>query len=222
MIVAIDGPAGSGKSTVSKLLAEQLGLLYIDTGAMYRALTLKALRENIDLKDEEALVALARSADITLRYDRVKGARVELDGQDVSEAIRTPELTARVWYVAQIPRVRAVMVLFQRTLASQATQGVVLEGRDIGTVVFPDADFKFYLDADFDVRVQRRYQELACKKKTLSVDEVKKDLETRDHKDMTRKVGALKKTPQTITVDTTNMSIDEVVRALARCIQKAR
>jgi cytidylate kinase len=213
MIIAIDGPAGSGKSTVSKRLARTLGLLYIDTGAMYRALTLKALRRTCDLTDEQALARLARETHITLD-DAATGMRVLLDGEDVSGLIRTQELTAKVWHVAQVAAVRERMVALQRELALNNKKGVVLEGRDIGTVVFPDADFKFYLDASFETRAERRHKELREKSQVAKIEEVQHDLRERDRRDMTRKVGPLKKTAETISVDTTAMSIDEVVAAL--------
>ncbi|MBI5124009.1 MAG: (d)CMP kinase, partial [Candidatus Omnitrophica bacterium] len=143
MVIAIDGPAGSGKSTISKIIAKKKGLLYLDTGAMYRALTLKAIRENLNLEDEKALISLAKSTKIEL--EDAGGLHVFLDGKDVSAEIRAPEVTAKVKYIARVPGVRHEMVTLQRSIGAKA--GAVLEGRDIGTIVFPDADYKFYLDA---------------------------------------------------------------------------
>ncbi len=211
MIVAIDGPAGSGKSTVSKMVAARLGLLYLDTGAMYRALTLKAMRGRIGLKDEEALVRLAGSTKIDLEHD---GGRLKilLDGEDVTGLIRTPELTNNVKYVARVPGVRKEMVGLQRLIGEKS--GAVLEGRDIGTVVFPDADYKFYLDADVHERSRRRYKELVDAGVKVELDDIEKDVLSRDESDMNRPVGALRKADDAILIDTTDLSIDGVVEKL--------
>ena len=207
-IVAIDGPAGAGKSTVSKSVAKKLGYLYIDTGAMYRALTLKAMRNGIDLKNEAALAKLAKATGIDLKEE--SGAlKVYLDGEDVAGLIRTPELTGNVKYIARVPGVRAQMVMLQRAIGER--HGAALEGRDIGTVVFPDADYKFYLDADPDERARRRYKELIASGAAVDLADIKKDVVMRDESDMNRSVGALKKAPDAILVDTTRLSIDEVV-----------
>ncbi len=208
LVIAIDGPAGSGKSTVSKKVASKLGLMYIDTGAMYRALTLKAVRENIGLEDESSLIRLASSTKIDLKE---KGGvlKVILDGEDVSSLIRTPELTNKVKYIARVPGVRAEMVRLQRSIGER--HGAALEGRDIGTVVFPDADYKFYLDADVDERARRRYKELRELGQNVTLEDIKKDVVRRDSSDMTRSVGALKKAPDAIFIDTTRLSVDGVV-----------
>ena len=216
-IIAIDGPAGSGKSTVAKLLAQKLGFLYIDTGAMYRALTLKAMRQKMDLEDEGSLIALAGSAKIDLR-DEGAGLKVYLDGEDVSDLIRTQELTNNVKYVARVPGVRSRMVELQRELGKR--HDAVLEGRDIGTVVFPDAKYKFYLDADIKERVKRRHKDLVALGQRVSLDNVEKDVLTRDESDMKRSVGALKKAHDGIAVDTTFLTIDEVVESLNSHIAK--
>lgn len=211
MIIAIDGPAGSGKSTVSKLVAKALKIVYIDTGAMYRALTLKAMRNGVDLKDEEALKKLAKSTNIDLK--EVSGyLKVYLDGEDVAGLIRTPELTGNVQYIARVPGVRAQMVRLQRSIGQR--HGAALEGRDIGTVVFPDADYKFYLDADPGERARRRHKELIEAGQAVDLADVKKDVITRDESDMNRSVGALKKAPDAILVDTTKLSINEVVKEI--------
>ncbi|MDP3790660.1 MAG: (d)CMP kinase [Candidatus Omnitrophota bacterium] len=210
LIIAIDGPAGSGKSTVSKLVAKKLCLLYIDTGAMYRALTLKAMNKRVNLEDEKALTDLAKSTKIELKY--AGSLHVILDGEDVSGPIRTPEVTANVKYIARTPGVRHEMVKLQRALGEN--QGGVLEGRDIGTVVFPDADYKFYLDASPQVRAKRRLKDLLAIGKKSIVEDVKKDIIARDESDMNRDVGALKIAPGAIVVDTTNLSIDQVVETL--------
>lgn len=216
IIIAIDGPAGSGKSTVSKLVAKKLDLLYIDTGAMYRALTLKAMREKLSLEDEDALVKLAHSTRIDLEPG--SSLKVMLDGEDVAHLIRTPELTNNVKYIARVPGVREEMVRLQRSIGQR--RGAVLEGRDIGTVVFPNADYKFYLDADTEERANRRFKELAEGGASVTLDDIKKDVQARDESDMNRSVGALKKAKDAIAIDTTDLSIDGVVEKLLSYINK--
>lgn len=211
MVIAIDGPAGSGKSTVSRILAENLNLIYIDTGAMYRALTLKAMRKGLDLTDEDNLTELAHSTHVDLKEHNGR-LEVILDGEDVSGLIRTPELTNNVRFIARVPGVRKEMVRLQRAIGRRG--GAVLEGRDIGTVVFPDADYKFYLDADVDERARRRHKELVESGQEIGLETIKKDVEARDESDMKRSVGALKAAFNAIVVDTTNLSIDEVAEKL--------
>lgn len=206
-VVAIDGPAGSGKSTVSKLVAKRLGLLYIDTGAMYRSLTLKAMKVGADLEDADALTRLAQATKIELK-DGTK-LRVYLDGEDVSDAIRTVEVTNSIRFVAKVPGVRHEMVKLQREIGHKAS--AVLEGRDIGTVVFPDARYKFYLDADVEERAKRRQQDLVAAGKNMPLDILIKDVKERDASDFNRKVGPLKKADDAIVIDTTKLSIDQVV-----------
>lgn len=208
IVIAIDGPAGSGKSTVSKLIARRLGLLYIDTGAMYRALTLKAMRIGADLEDEGGLVELARSTDVDLRHEGGNDA-VMLDGEDVSGLIRTAELTSKVKYIARVPGVRSEMVRMQRHMGEKS--GAVMEGRDITTVVFPDADYKFYLDADPEVRALRRFKELKESGSPVTLKEINNDVIARDESDMKRSVGALKVADDAIVIDTTDLSINGVV-----------
>ena len=211
LVIAIDGPAGSGKSTVSKKVAKSLGLLYVDTGAMYRALTLKAMRKKMDMENAGDLTKLARSTNISLSYGKA-GLKVFLDGEDVSGPIRTPLLTANVKYVARVPEVRREMVKMQRAIGESL--GAVLEGRDIGTVVFPDADYKFYLDADADERARRRHKELLKLGIDVTLEDVKKDVFSRDESDMKREVGALKKAPDAIFIDTTNVSVEGAVKKI--------
>ena len=216
LIIAIDGPAGSGKSTVSKRVAKALGILYIDTGAMYRALTLKAMREGVDLENEAALTKLARSTKIDLE-EADGNLKVFLDSEDVAALIRTPELTANIKYIARVPGVRHEMVKLQRSIGNKS--GAVLEGRDIGTVVFPDADYKFYLDASVDERARRRHKELGELGQTASVDEIKKEIVIRDESDMKRSVGALSKASDAIMIDTTGLEIDEVAENILSYIE---
>lgn len=213
LIIAIDGPAGSGKSTVSKLVAGRLGLLYLDTGAMYRALTLKAMAENLDLEDEGGLVRLAKGTGIELKTSpRLKKTKVLLDGKDVTSQIRTPELTDNIKYIAKVPGVRKCMVKMQRAIA--AKKGAVLEGRDTTTVVFPNAPYKFYLDAGIKERAKRRFKELRGLGIKASLKDVEKDARMRDHSDKTRKVAPLKKAKDAIYIDTTRLSINGVVNAI--------
>ncbi len=216
-IIAIDGPAGSGKSTVAKIIARRLGLLYIDTGAMYRALTLKAMRQKIGFKDERSLIRLAESSRIDLK--EAGGAlKVYIDDEDVSGLIRTSELTNNVKYIARIPGVRKRMVELQRGIGRAA--GAVLEGRDIGTVVFPDARFKFYLDADLRERAKRRHKDLISLGQEISAEEVECDVSARDSSDMKRSVGALKKAADAILIDTTALTINEVVEKVISYITR--
>jgi len=218
-IIAIDGPAGSGKSTIAKLLAKRIGYHYIDTGAMYRALTLKAIDQGITLTKEDELCALAENTEIDIINDPDGKLKVMLDGKDVASLIRTPELTNNVAHIARVEGVREKMKQRQHEIAG--LRSCVFEGRDIGTVVFPEAKCKFYLDADFTERVNRRYGELKERSADLSSDEVSKDLKIRDHKDMSREIAPLKRAEDAIYIDTTNMSIDEVVEKLAGYIESS-
>jgi cytidylate kinase len=218
MIIAVDGPAGAGKSTVSKILAQKLGFLYIDTGAMYRALTLKALEENIDLKDEQQVVSLAGLASIDLINNPDNSLKVLLDGKDVSHQIRQSRITKTVSDIAKIKGVREKMLELQRKLGLR--HDAVLDGRDIGTVVFPNADRKFYIDADFKERVRRRYNELKAMGEDVTWEDIDKDLRNRDTIDSTREVAPLKKADDAIYIDTTQMSIEEVADELLQEIKK--
>jgi cytidylate kinase len=217
-IIAIDGPAGSGKSTVARLLARELKYSYIDTGAMYRALTLKAQRLKISLEDENALTKLAKDAEIDVIDDSKSGVKVILDGEDVSSLIRTPELTNKVSYIAKARGVRSRMKQTQRKIAERGK--CVYEGRDIGTVVFPHAKYKFYLDADFNERSKRRYQEWTAKGHKVSYKVISDDLKLRDDKDMNRKIAPLKKADDAIYLDTTYLSIKQVVNRLKKYIKQ--
>ncbi len=220
LIIAIDGPAGSGKSTAAKEVAKKLGLTYVDTGAMYRALTLKALKRDMDLTDSNALISLAKETEIRLETNRNFKLTVKLDGEDVSEEIRTPFVTNSVKYVACISRVRREMVHLQRKAVLE--KGAVLEGRDIGTVVFPDANVKIYLDASIDERVCRRYKELAVKKRGITIEEVKKDVAVRDKSDEERSVGPLKKADDAVFIDTTKLTIPQVVDRILGEVERVK
>ncbi|MFC1674662.1 (d)CMP kinase [Candidatus Omnitrophota bacterium] len=209
MIVAIDGPAGAGKSTVAKRVAEKLNYLYIDTGAMYRALTLKAIEEKIEIFDTNALIGIASTSLIDLKNNSAGEMEVYIDGRDVSSSIREPRITKLVSDIAKIKEVRDVMLKLQRRLGRQRDS--VLDGRDIGTVVFPDANKKFYLDAEFNERVKRRFEELKKLGQDVTMPEIEADLENRDTIDSTRKVAPLKQAKDAIYIDTTTMSVEEVV-----------
>jgi len=197
--ITMDGTCGSGKSTIAKRLAERLGVIFLDTGAMYRAITWKALRSPVELDDPEGLIRLAGETEIRLKKGE-EGTRVFVDGQEVTRVIRTPEITNAVKFLADIPEVREVLVEQQRQIA--ASRSVVAEGRDTGTVVFPDADYKFYVDAPIEVRTDRRFKEFIEKGMEISREEVRKDLEKRDHADKTRPVGALRLAEGGIVIDT--------------------
>lgn len=218
MIIAIDGPAGAGKSTVARLLAKELGFLYLDTGAMYRAITLKAIDNNIDIKDQDSIIEIAKDSDIRLENNPDGSIKLLLDGLDVSKDIRHPRVTRHVSDVAKIKEVRQVMLSLQRKLGKMSNS--VLDGRDIGTVVFPDADKKFYIDADFSERSTRRYKELKQMGQQIALEDVESDLRNRDHIDSNREVAPLKKADDAIYIDTTRMSINDVVNAMLQYIGK--
>jgi cytidylate kinase len=220
LIVAIDGPAGSGKSTVARRLAADLRLPYIDTGAMYRSLTALAIREGLAWADAARLERLARKAVIDLRPASGGRLRVVANGRDVTREIRTPQLTKHVHRVANLPAVRASMVRLQRALGRR--RGGVLEGRDIGTVVFPRAPFKFYLDADFGVRALRRWRELKDRGERAGLAAVRRDLRERDGKDFRRKVGGLRRAPDAVRIDTTALTIQETVDIIWRIVALGR
>ena len=217
MIIAIDGPAGAGKSTIARLVAKELGYIYIDTGAIYRALTLKALNQGISLKDEPALIQMSRDTKLDISNDKQGLIRVLLDGEDVSGAIRSLKVTEFVSDVAKISGVRKEMLRLQRSLGRRSN--AVMDGRDIGTVVFPDADRKFYLDANFQERAMRRYKELSEVDRQIKLEDVQADLANRDHIDSTRDCAPLKKADDAIYIDTTNMTIKEVVEAVLERIR---
>lgn len=202
MIIGIDGPAGSGKTTVAKLLAKRLGIFYLDTGAMYRALTLKAIERKVDLSDRDALKKIAE--ELSLEF---KEGKVYLDGLDVSDRIRTPLIDKSISPVVAQPEVRAVMVKLQRSMV--AGGDFVVEGRDITTVVFPDAKYKFYLDAFPVTRAQRRFKELSEKGMDVNFKELNEDLKKRDNADKTREISPLKLSEDAVRIDTTNLTISE-------------
>jgi len=207
-IVAIDGPSGVGKSTLSKLLARELGFVNLDTGAMYRAVALAAVRRGIDPADMAMLGSLAERIVIDFARDSA-GERVLLDGEDVSEAIRTPEISLLTSKVSACPAVREAMVQRQRQLG--AGGGVVLEGRDIGTVVFPDAEVKFFMQASAEERGRRRFIELQLKGASVDLARTIAEVEARDHADSNRSHSPLRQAEDAIVINTDNLGIDQVL-----------
>lgn len=218
MIIAIDGPSGSGKSTLGRLLARAFNLLYIDTGSMYRAVALAVIETNIDTNDKEAVTALANQIEIDLEGDP-DSLRVLLNGRDVTDQIRSESVTAMSSIISSIPGVRRAMVERQRAMGKR---GAVLNGRDIGTVVFPDADFKFFLTAEAEERAERRYKEdhlTAGSSATLA--ETLADMIERDRRDSTRADSPLKAAADAVIVDSTEKSIDEVFSEMMEKIRSA-
>ncbi len=211
MIATIDGPAGAGKSTVAKALAHALGWTHLDSGAIYRAVTLKAMRDRVDMADADALCHIAHTIDLEL-LSETDATRVRLDGEDVTEAIRTPEITAQVHHAAGCAALRKAIVPFQRGFAE--ANDLVAEGRDMGTVVFPHAEFKFYLDASAEERARRRQRELAAKGIDTTVEQVLADIVARDERDTTRATAPLRRADDAEAVDTTHMTIEQVVQLL--------
>ena len=214
-IVGIDGPAGSGKGTVTKIIANKTGLINIDTGITYRCVALAVLNKNIDLNEEEKIIEIAKNIKIEIN-NTPEGDIVFLDGENVTDKIRSKEVSAIVSPVSSIKEVRYLMVDVQRKLAKG--KNVIMEGRDICTYVFPNADVKIYLDASIEERAKRRYKEMKEKGIEITFEEVRDNIEKRDLNDMSKEVGALKKAEDSIVVDSTNKSIDEVVEEIIRII----
>ncbi len=219
MIVAIDGPAGAGKSTVARSVARRLGLAYLDTGAMYRGLTWLALQRDVDPGDGASLAALARDVPMTIEPTR-DGDRVRLDGQDVTEAIRLPEVSGRVSEVSAHAGVREEMVAAQRALLSSG--GWVSDGRDVGTVVWPGADLKVFLTASLEERARRRRAELAARGVEVDEPTVLEDVRRRDHLDTTRDTSPLRVAPGAIVIDSSEMTADDVVERVVRLVEALR
>jgi cytidylate kinase len=220
-VVAIDGPAGAGKSTVTKRVASALGYLLVDTGALYRAVALAALRAGISWDDSEALGALAlqlvdeRAVELGTQADG--GVAVRLRGEDVSLAIREPSVSQGASKVSAVPAVREALLDMQRAAGAQG--GVVLEGRDIGTIVFPNAEAKFFLTASVDVRAQRRLDELLARGASAEFDEVRREVAERDLRDSTRPIAPLRQASDALSIDSSVLSIDQVV---ARIVSRVR
>ncbi|MCC5894941.1 MAG: (d)CMP kinase [Alkalibacterium sp.] len=215
LTIAIDGPASSGKSTVAKRIANDLNLIYVDTGAMYRALTYQALKQNVNIKDEKALINLLKNTVITLEKTE-DGQSVFVNDEEVTEDIRENNVTNTVSIVAAHPQVRTEMVIRQQKLAEN--NGVVMDGRDIGTVVLPASDVKVFLVASVKERAERRHKENVSKGIFSDLDQLKKDIAERDYKDTSRDTSPLKQADDAIRIDSTKLSIEEVVEKIKELI----
>jgi len=212
MIIAIDGPAGSGKGTLAKELAKKYNLLNIDTGAMYRCVALKVLQNNIDITDDEKIISISNDINIELTND----GKVYLDGVDVTNEIRSAEVTKIVSPISSIIKVRENLVNIQRKIAKG--KNVVMEGRDICTVVFPNATYKIYLDADLECRAKRRFAENELKGIDMTYEEVLDNIKKRDYNDMNKPVGALKRCDNQTYIDTTNLTVEEEIEIIDKLI----
>lgn len=219
MIVAVDGPAGSGKGTVTKRIEEELGFLNLDTGATYRCVALQTLRKGFTLDNEKEIIEIAKNIDIKIDNTGDKDI-ILLNGEDVSKEIRTKEVTSIVSQISSIIPVREKMVEVQRNLAKG--KNVIVEGRDIGTVVFPNADVKIYLDASEEIRAKRRYEENVQNGIDMTYEEVLENVKMRDYNDMHKKFGALKKADDAIVIDSTNLTIEEVVEIIKNIIKNCK
>lgn len=214
-VVAIDGPAGTGKGTVTKIIAERLNLIYIDTGAMYRAVCVKALRNNIEPEETEKIEKILK--DISIKINKTEGKQqVLLDGEDVTKEIRTPLVDSYVAKFAAIKQVREKMTPLQREMRSQGN--LIMEGRDITTVVFPDAEVKIYLDAEVEERARRRYKQNLEKGINCTYEEVLKSIKERHILETTREIAPLKQAEDAVYLDTTKLSIEEVVQKIIEII----
>jgi cytidylate kinase len=209
--IAVDGPAGAGKSTIAKQIAQQLDFIYIDTGAMYRAMGLYFLNENINLEDIVAVEQACRQVEVEITYEN-KVQQIWLNGENVSGQIRTEEIGRMASACATISVVREKLVDLQRKLAG--TRCVIMDGRDIGTVVLPDAQLKIYLTASVEERAKRRYKELTEKGEAVTIESIEENIRNRDHNDMTREISPLKQADDAVVVDSSDMSIDEVVQTI--------
>ncbi len=216
MIIAIDGPAGAGKSTIAKLIAKQLGLVYIDTGAMYRAVGLKAKRNNIACSEQEKIEEMLKNTEVELKNENGATA-VYLDGENVSAEIRLPEISRMASDISAVPVVRYAMVEMQRSMANKTD--TILDGRDIGTFVLPNADVKIFLTASVEERAERRYKELIARGENVKKEDVRSDIEKRDYNDSHRALAPLKKADDATEVDTTGMTIDQVCEKIISLVR---
>lgn len=217
LVIAIDGPSGAGKSTLARLLASRLGYVYIDTGAMYRAVGWKAKQEGTDPADERKLASLCGRVSVTIRHD-ADGQRIFVDGAEVTAEIRTPEMGMMASAVSRSPAVRARLLTLQRSLGAEG--GVVMDGRDIGTVVFPGADVKFFLDASAEERGRRRHAELREKGMNVGLERITQEIRDRDRQDSGRAIAPLKRADDAIPIDSSAMTLDEVLAVMLSHIGK--
>ncbi len=217
LIIAIDGPAGSGKTTIAKKVAKALGYLHIDSGSMYRALTRKVIKEKIDLDNKAELLKVVKATRIDLK--QVDGKFIVLlDGENVSDKLRTPEINKNINTIAAVPEIRRYLLEIQRKLGKDG--GIVMEGRDIGTAIFPHADSKFYIDASIEERTRRRFKELSDSGKKVDLSKLEKSIRIRDEKDKTRDTNPLRIAEDAIVIDTTGLSINEVTQKILKEIEK--
>ena len=218
-IIAIDGPAGSGKGTIAKALAEKIGFIRLDTGALYRCVTLEVINNNINLTDIDKIVNIAKNMNVKFQKSDNENDldKVFLNERDVTKSIRSAEVSKLVAEVSTIPQVRSELLKIQRNLAEH--HDIIMEGRDIGTVVFPNANLKIYLDADIEERAKRRYKENQGKNINMSYEEVIENIRKRDENDKAKEIGALKKAKDSIVIDTTKLTIEEVVEKIIEIIK---
>lgn len=217
--VAIDGPAGAGKSTIAKRVAKENNFIYVDTGAMYRAIGLYIVRQGIDIHDKEAVEKAAPDAKVSLTYENGEQV-VVLNGENVNGLIRTEEVSQAASVTSAYPVVRELLFEMQQTLAKE--NDVVMDGRDIGTVVLPNAQAKIYLTASVEERARRRFEEYKNKGMDVDIEELKKEIAQRDHQDMTREIAPLKQADDAVLVDSSDMNIDEVTKAILDIIKEKR
>ena len=215
--IAVDGPAGAGKSTIAKAVAKRMKLIYVDTGAMYRAMALFMLREKVNLQDTEQIIQKCREADITIRYED-DAQVVLLNGENVNAFLRTEEVGNTASAISPIPEVRKKLVELQHKLAAESD--CIMDGRDIGTCVLPNAQVKIYLTASSEVRAKRRFDELTAKGENCDLKKIQADIEERDYRDMHRTVSPLKKAEDAILVDTSDMTIEEVIEKIISLCDK--
>ncbi len=224
LIIAIDGPAAVGKSTIGKLIARELGFLYIDTGAIYRAITWKVLKNNININDENVISNMVSNTYITIEEANCKSLNdyyhIFVDGEDVAEEIRNPRIDQNVSQIAKLPKIRKQLIYLQRILAEKGD--IVMEGRDIGSVILPKADIKFYFTASEEERIKRRHKELMNKGYSIDYEKVKKQIIQRDKIDSRRKYAPLIKAKDAILIDSTEKSIEEVKDKILKIIKKYR
>ena len=217
--IAVDGPAGAGKSTIAKLVAKKMNLIYVDTGAMYRAMALYFIKQGVDIDSVEAVAEACIGADITIKYE--EGVQVVyLNGENVSPYLRTEEVGNAASVTSGVPQVRARLLELQQTLAKNSD--CIMDGRDIGTCILPNADAKIYLTASSAVRAKRRYDELVAKGEECDLDQIQADIEERDYRDMNREVAPLKQAEDAVLVDSSYMTIDEVVERIVEIAESKK